>query len=147
MPQPYSLTADLEHFCGGPEGLVEVFDFDKNGVADPATMTRAILAADTLIDSYANKQYLVPFVVVPQLVKDLSARIAVYQTRQAKRMVDPETHGNASKEDLQLLEDIRDGVVTLGVDPSPTKASSRVDASLPRSTSKEVSRKNLDGFR
>lgn len=146
MAHPYSTIADLQQAVGGPDGLAECFDHNKDGVADVDVMNRAIESADAIIDAHANKQYLVPLDVVPTLIRDLSARIAVYLTREGRRMVDPETHGRASKTDQVLLDGIRDGTITLGVDPGPTKASARIDASLPRETTKAVSRAKLGGF-
>lgn len=145
MPHPYSAQADLEHVCGGPAGLVQVFDRGLN-VADATAMAVAISDADSIIDAFVNKQWLVPLDIVPPIIRQLSARIAVYTVRANARMVDPETHGKAYEADLQLLKDLRDCVITIGVDPGPTKASARIDASSPASDLKERSRERLRGF-
>lgn len=146
MAHPYSTQAELAHHCGGAEGLVQIFDDDKDGVADPAAMATAIVDADSMIDAYINKQYLVPLNVVPDLIKHLSARIAVYTRRAAHRMVDPETHGKLFDADLATLKAIRDGAITLGDDPGPTKASARIDGQSDRPLSKDRSRRALRGF-
>lgn len=115
-------------------------------MADPVAMATAIADADAIIDTFVNKQWLVPLDVVPPIIKQLSARIAVYTVRANARMVDPETHGKAYDADLQLLKDLRDGVITIGVDPGPTKATARIDASTPRPENKERSRYRLRGY-
>lgn len=148
MAHPYCTTSDLKFACGGGDNdLIQVFDADGDGVADVALMAEAIENACNFIDAYINKQVLVPLAdPVPPLIKQLTARVAVYHMRASKRMIDPETHGKSWTADEQTLKDIRDGVITLGVDPAPVKASARIDQVAERPWSKDRSRRNLRGF-
>lgn len=142
----YSDQAALEQHTGGPDGLIQLADYDGDGVADAAVVTNAIADADGIINAYVNKQVMVPIVTVPPVVKNLSARLALYSLRMAKRMVDPDTHGKQFDLDMKLLTDIRDGVISLGVDPAPPAASARIDRVTDRPTSKARSRANMRGF-
>jgi phage gp36-like protein len=142
----YSVKADLEQHTGGPDGLIQLADYDQDGIADQTVIDNAIADADGIINGYINKQVLVPLSTVPVMVKNLSARLALYSLRMAKRQVDPDTHGKQFDLDLQMLKDLRDGVITLGVDPAPPAASARIDSVSERPTSKARSRSNLRGF-
>ena len=57
----YSTQADLESACGGAERLVQLADWDRDGIPDPPRIADAITKADALIDSFASKQFHVPF--------------------------------------------------------------------------------------
>lgn len=142
----YCTVTDLEQAAGGPDRLVQIADWNKDGIADADRMALAISGADAMIDAYCNKQYLVPMSPVPPLIRDLSARIAIWRMRQPSNTIDPDTHGACAKDDLDMLKAIKDGEISLGVEPVPQASSMRVDAYTPAGTSRERSRAKLGGF-
>lgn len=142
----YSTTADLQQAAGGADRLVQLADWDNDRVADATPIANAIAAADGEINSYINKQYLVPLAVpVPQVIVDTSARIAKYRLAVARGMVD-QFIKDEHTEDVKWLESLRDGTNSLGVEPIPVQASMRIDAYSPRPTTKDISRLKLKGF-
>lgn len=141
----YSSQADLEQAVGGPVHLVQLADWDQDRVADVAVIAGAIADADAEINSYVNKQYAVPLAVVPVAVKNLSARRAKFRLRSARGMVDQFTKDEYDA-DTKWLEGVRDGLISLGVEPIPAPAAMRVDAVSERPSAKDVSRKKLYGF-
>lgn len=143
----YSTSADVQVACGGPAKLLQLADKDGDGVADTGVVDAAIVEADGLIDSYAHKRFAVPFAAPSPIVKALSARLAAWNLRRGK----PGT--TITKEEIELhdidlkwLEDLSKGLVSPGVEPSPTKSELIVDTAGQRDTVKEISREKLKGF-
>lgn len=142
----YSTNADLQNQVGGAARLVQLCDLDGDRLVDQPVIDAAIASADAEINSYLGKQRLVPMATpYPQMIIDISARMAIYRMRYAKGMPDQWTIDQHVL-DLDWLKAVADGRVTLGVDPEPAKASSRIDASTERASVKEVGRKKLHGF-
>lgn len=142
----YSTTTDVQHAAGGAAMLLALSDYDGDGVQDAAVIAAAIAAADAVIDSYANKRYLVPFAVpVPPAIVALSARLAVYHMRTQRQTAIP---GDIDQHELDItwLEGLRDGKNVAGTDPGPTKSSLQVDAAGERVSTATVSREKLKGY-
>lgn len=148
----YCTQTDIENKVGGIDSLIQLCDFKNSGATTMtvdllSVMNAAIESAQATIDGYINKQVMVPLASpVPSTIKHMTARLAAYELRSARRVVDPETHGKVYEDDMQMLADIRDGVITLGVDPAPPKASARIDSQTDRPNTKARSRKNMAGF-
>lgn len=142
----YSTSTDLEQACGGPERLVQLADWDKDRIADAAVITKAIAGADAEIDSYVNKQYSVPLSApLPQSIVEVSARRAKYRLLSPRGMVDQFVKDEHDA-DTKWLEGVRDGLISLGIEPVPTAASMRIDGVTERPALKDVSRRKLYGF-
>lgn len=142
----YANTTDLETACGGQARLVQIADWNNDRVADSDRITGALASADATINSYLAKQRLVPLAApYPQSVVECAARIARYRLASARGMLTEDVRTDFET-DIAWLKDIADGKVKLDVDPQPTAASDRIDASIPRASSKDVSRKKLHGF-
>ena len=144
----YCAQSDVENKVGGTAALVALTDINNTGAStvNATVLNAAIESASATIDAYINKAVLVPLAVVPPVIKHLAARLAAYELRAAKRNVDPETHGKVYEDDIKMLDAIKSGDITLGVDPAPLKPSARIDAQSDRSTTKPRSRLNLRGF-
>lgn len=142
----YSTQDDLQQAVGGAARLVQLTDWDNDRVADTGVITAAISEADAEIDSYVNKQYAVPLASVPPAIKRLSARRAKYRLLSPRGMVDSFVK-DEYEADTKWLEGVRDGLISLGIEPIPQAASMRIDAVSERPSLKEVSRKKLFGFR
>lgn len=140
----YSTRSDLALRCGGDERLVQLADWNRDADID-AVINEAIEDADVQINTYVAKQRLVPLSPVPDTVKRCSARIAIYNLKAARDMVDQGVQSRYDA-DLKWLDAVAKGDVTLGEDPQPPPASDRIDSSTTRPASKEVSRSRLRGF-
>ncbi len=141
----YSTTTDVQHAAGGAAMLLALSDFDGDGVIDSDVVAAAIAGADALIDTYANKRFLVPFSEVAPVIVVLSARLAVYAMRQQRQTL---VQGDADQHDLDIkwLEGLRDGANVPGLDPGPTRSSLQVDVAGERVSTATVSREKLKGF-
>lgn len=150
----YSVQGDLEDSCGGVARLVEIADWDKDGVADAARLTSAIAKADALIDSYASKRFTVPFNPVPPIIKQYSAALARLNLVKARGQLTQneqdewdEIASTDEKKPGWLLQLAR-GVVTPGGDPLPpahtTMQNDFVDTVMP--SDRDAARDKLGGF-
>jgi phage gp36-like protein len=141
---PYSTTTDVQHAAGGAAMLTALSDYDGDGGQDAAVIAAAIAAADSEIDSYAEKRFDIPFSPVPTKIVELSARLAVYKMRTQRQTL---TQGDVDQHtaDIKWLEELRDGKVTPGIDPHPPKGPLQVDKAGERDSTKNVSREALKG--
>lgn len=143
---PYSTTTQVQIAVGGAARLVQLADFDADGIADPGVVDAAIAEADALINSYAAKRYAPATLATGIEIGPLSARIAARLLRRNRAQVlisdaDDETR------DRQWLADLRDGKVTLSTDNgTPPAAEMVVDKAGTRSSTKSVSRDRLKGY-
>jgi phage gp36-like protein len=145
----YCTQDDVRIKAGGTQSLIALSDIENLGLTsvDPVPVANAIESASATIDMYVSKHRQVPLVDVPDAIKHLCARLAVYELRAAKKAVDPETHGKDHESDVKLLEAIKDGEITIGQD-APTGPAShlRIDNASDRPTAKDWSRAKLHGF-
>ena len=98
---------------------------DEDGVIDGATVTRAITASDEEINGYVAVKYNVPLNPVPSMIKSISITIAKYKLFEgrAHRLGGiNEAVKDAYKRATDVLKDISKGLISLGVDPPPTKS-------------------------
>lgn len=148
----YSTQAMVQTAVGGSANLVELADLEETFLSDGGAgvtdaVAQAIDDADSIIDSYIAKQVDVPVTPVPRTIANLSAAMAVRILRTNRYK------GQAIKEDLDAdIEDrkwlakIASGELSLGVDPPPTKASTRIDKAGERDSSLIVSKERMKGF-
>jgi hypothetical protein len=150
----YSVQADVQNAIGGATRLVEEFDWDRDGTADPAALTDCIAEADAIIDSFAGKLYAVPFNPVPSIIRLTSARLAVLCSVRRRGMFSDaqqvQWDGIAGTETGKegWLFRLSTGVVTPGGDPPPPKSISmivdQVDTAMP--DDRDASRDKLGGY-
>ncbi len=107
---------------------------------DPAVHTKilgrinsAISRADETINSYAGKQYSVPFSTPPALVVQLSSSLALYFLYLRRASV-PDVVASAYKADIAALKDIASGAVSLGLDPAPASPAEAAEFFSPPAT-------------
>jgi phage gp36-like protein len=148
----YSTQAMVQTAVGGSRNLIELADLEETFAADAGAgmalaVADAIEAADSIIDSYLAKQVAVPVNPVPRTIANLSASMAVRILRSNRYK------GQAIKEDLDAdiedrkwLDKIAKGELSLGVDPPPTKASTRIDKAAARDSSLITSSEKLKSF-
>ncbi len=72
----YCSVSDIKNKLNN-ETLLLLTDDDKNGIPDTDIIESAISAGDLWIDALLNDIYEVPFVSVPEIIKNLSAEFAI----------------------------------------------------------------------
>jgi len=151
---PYSLQADVEQAAGGAKRMIQIADWDSDGVADPVVIANAIAAADALIDSFASKRFTVPLNPVPPAIQRCSAELArIMIVRDRSMLTDDlqrrweELAGTETGKEGWLYR-LATGVVTPGGDPLPLKhgtmSADSVTTELP--SDREESRCKLGGY-
>jgi len=86
----YTTVKEIEIAAGGPRGLIDLADFDKDGIADEVVIRQAQRDADAWIDGYARRLYSVPFDPVPSFVKALATSETIYRLKQFIRITSDE---------------------------------------------------------
>jgi hypothetical protein len=104
----YTTIADLNHAAGGADRLVELADWDGDGVADPAVLERAQLAADGFVDAHLRRfsaEDLAALRASPtETIKRIAAEETIYQIRRqrpASVTEDDEKHREWRTEELR----------------------------------------------
>lgn len=123
----YSTLNDIEDQIS-EEKLAELTSDDGDPV-DETVVTKAIVDADSTIDSYISKAYSVPVMIVPVPPKlnQLSVTIAVYKlfSRRASNVGGVnETVQKDYDDAIRFLELVAVGKATIGIVPTPQTASS-----------------------
>lgn len=148
----YSTQAMVQTAVGGSKNLVELADLEETfttdaGVGMAVTIADAISTADSLIDSYIAKQVAVPVNPVPPTIANLSATMAARILRANRYKGQPVKEDiEADIEDRKWLEKIAKGELSLGVDPPPTKSSTRIDKAGVRDSTLVISNERLKGL-
>ena len=119
----YSTQTDLEERLD-PQLLRALSDDDADGLADPGVVAAAIGDADALIDAHLRARYPIPLDPVPDLVKSISATVAVYFLLTRRSEIVPEVHLKRYEAAIQLLDHIARGQLSLGAG-QPAAASHR----------------------
>lgn len=111
----YCTLDDLKKYLP-EEDLVQLTDDAGTGAIDPAKTAEAIAAADALIEGYTRGRYVVPFDPVPDLIRQLSARLTLYELFNRKQALKvPDQIRKTYEDQLNLLDRLRKGEVTLNV--------------------------------
>lgn len=144
----YSTQDQVQRAVGGPAKLLELSDL-TNGMTpaiDAVVVADAIFEADAVIDSYIGHRSAVPLSPVPPIVSALSASWAARVLRRDKY------NGQVLQDDIDRekidrawLADVARGLVSLGIEPTPAKASQVNDKAGQRDTGALVSRERLKG--
>lgn len=144
---PYSTQSDVQIAAGGATNLAQLSDLENAAAIDASVVAAAIRTADGVINSYVGHRYAVPLAVVPDTIRDLSAAWAVRVLRKNRYNGAPLTDDQeAEKIDREWLVGVADGTISLGLEPTPEKASMVIDKAAPRDSALETSRDRLRGF-
>ena len=109
---PYSTVDDIRKII--PEDdLIQLTDDEGVGVVNEAVLSEAIDQADREIDAYVGARYHVPLDPVPELIRNLSAQMAVFHLY-GRRNLTSEVWESRYKNAIRLLDLIRRGEVTIG---------------------------------
>ncbi len=125
--------------------LVQITDECGTGTIDLDKINSAIGRAETTINAYCGKMYRVPFDVVPDVIRDIAVRVALYNLY-ARRDFMVETRELQYKDAIRQLEGISKGLVSLGVEPAPASAAATSETAVFSSNEKVFGRKSLEGF-
>ena len=122
----YATQADMEAHLGIKE-VIALTDRDFQGVVDAAVLSPALDLASDEIDGYLGGRYTLPLPKIPRLLTRLCCDIARYRLCGSETQeTDPVR--TRYKDAVSSLKDIRDGKMTLGLDPAqqPVATSSTV---------------------
>lgn len=95
--------------------LTGLTDDNNIGVEDDEMIAQAIADADSEIDGWIGKKCTVPLSPVPDLVRKMSADIAIYNLW-ARRQGAPEDRRDRYKNAIAFLKSVAEGKATLGAD-------------------------------
>lgn len=116
----YCTLDDLKKYLP-EEDLVQLTDDAGAGAIDTAKTAEAIAAADALIEGYTRGRYVVPFDPVPDLIRQISARLALYELFNRKQALKvPDQIRKTYEDQLALLDRLRKGEVTLSATAAAT---------------------------
>lgn len=138
----YTTTPDLEAAAGGADRLVQLADWDGDGVADASVLASAQSTADSIIDSYAAIRYAVPIESPSAAIVQHAAAEAIYWIRSRRGML---TEDDVRQKELRdkWLDQLSRGRVR----PSdPTPPDSTAVKAARRVSTRDVSRENLKGY-
>lgn len=143
LAMPYATQPQIVIACGGQVAFDQVFDYDGDGVADPAVIAQAQLAADGFINGYLWLRY--KTVANPSgTLQMLAADEAVYYARKYKPGLGltPE-HIADHEQRMKTLEAMRKGEMRPD-DPAPAASSAASKAVFVENDS-AMSRENSKG--
>jgi phage gp36-like protein len=148
----YSTQADLQTAVGGLENLVQLADLENaypgdGGAGISAAVADAIADADGIIDSYVGHRYAVPLSAPSRTIKTVSTNIAARILRANRYKGQPvQEDTDADKVDREWLVGVSKGLYSLGVEPTPAKASIVNDKAGVRDTALIIGRERMKGF-
>lgn len=110
----YTTPSEMETAYGEQELLV-LADRDRDGVADPGVIERAIADAGETIDGYLRTRFTVPIANPPGLIRKIARYLARYELSDDHA---PDRVKDDRKQAIQWLEQIRKGDLDAGIDTS-----------------------------
>lgn len=112
----YATSADLVARFGERE-VIALSDRDGLGQIDAAVIAAAIEQAGDEIDAYLGGRYGLPLAAVPRLLVGVCCDIVRYRLC-GSDVTETDPARNRFRDAIKLLENIRDGKLTLGLDPA-----------------------------
>lgn len=140
---PYASQAQIEAAAGGADRLVELADWDADGVADPEAIAAVQDEVDGWIDGFASLRYATPIENPTQTLVQTAAAECVYRLRDRRGMVNDRDEAR-HQERLEWLKLLNSGRVRPS-DPAPAK-SDAVRAKVVINN-RDESRENMKGLR
>lgn len=113
---PYATQTDMIDRFGETEVLA-LADRDQDGVIDASVVATAIERAGDEIDGYLLGRYGLPLASVPRLLTSICCDIARYRLCGAE-VQETEPIRARYKDAVRMLENVRDGKLSLGLDPA-----------------------------
>lgn len=142
----YSLKADILNQMSDEE-LAQLTS-EQGDFVDDLVITAAIADADSLIDSYVGRQYVVPVSPTPARLKNISAMIAVYNlhSRRSAKLGGVNEAIRTNYEDcISYLKDISVGKAVLDGAVTPARSPSEAGGSF-SANERVFNKDSLDGL-
>jgi len=118
----YCTQTDIENALP-PLELARLTDDLAGDTTATAIVAAKIAEADSVIDAHVGKQYAVPVAPpVPALLTKFSVDISIKYLYERREVVPP-TRQKAFEDAMKLLEEIKVGGLSLGVEPAPAPSS------------------------
>jgi phage gp36-like protein len=96
------------------ETILQLTDDAGLGEIDQVIVDEAITNACAIIDGYCSSRYLIPFAVVPAIIKPVAVDLAVYNLYARRVETMPEVRAANQKNAIKLLVDISQGRIQFG---------------------------------
>jgi phage gp36-like protein len=145
----YCTQADVQVAVGGAIKLAQLSDQDNllAGGVNTSAVSAAIAEACAEMDSYIGHRYAVPLSPVPLTVASKAAAWAARVLRRNAYNGQPLIDDiDREKIDREWLDGVADGTISLGIEPTPVKASIVNDKAGLRDPTLIVSRLRLRGY-
>lgn len=108
--------------------LIELTDDSGTGSVDADKVTRAIADADATIDSYCQGRYTIPLSPVPDMIRQVSVDIAIYNLYSRRQDSVPDNRLERYKNAIRFLDKVSKGQISLGATtPAPETTGASVD--------------------
>lgn len=119
----YSAKVDIQKEISDDD-LIGLTDDESAGIINDVRLTAAIAKADAIIDSYCGQVATVPFVIIPEIIKQHSVTIAIYFLY-VRRGVAPDLIRKNYEDAVAHLKDIATSKASL---PPVGEAGDSIDA-------------------
>lgn len=120
----YATQAQLEDRYH-PDDVVKFADFDGDGIADADVVGRALDDASGLIDSYLQKQFVVPIPApIPDSIVSACITLAWCNLLRGRRSLDEDSRKDCEAV-REWLQKVADGDIEIGLVPKPTESAGK----------------------
>lgn len=114
----YCVQADILKLL--PEStLIRLTDDEDSGSINADRVTEAIASAAEEMDSYLGVKYDLPITSTVPLLGKINVDMAIFNLYSRIKETVPETRQTRYERAIKLLEDIRDGKLSPGIQPPP----------------------------
>lgn len=125
------------------DDLIQLTDDAGTGAVDEDNVDRAIADADAMIDAYCQGRYSVPLTTVPDMIRQVSVDIAIYNLYSRRDMA-PDMRDARYKNAVRFLEKVAGGQIELGAaTPAPTTSGAAVEIDQ---EDRAFTRTRMEGF-
>ena len=101
--------------------LIRLTDDESSGSYDTDRVQEAIDSAAEEMDVYLGSRFDLPISgTIPPILGKINADIAVYNLYSRKKESIPETRSDRYKARIKLLEKIKEGKISIGIQPPPS---------------------------
>jgi phage gp36-like protein len=101
--------------------LIQLTDDEKVGVVNADRVADAIQRASDDVDGFCGVRYAVPFSPTPPLIASWTKSLAAYYLFLRRQHI-PDAVQTAYDNAIARLKEVRDGKMSLGVEPPPTES-------------------------
>jgi len=141
----YSTVEDLKTLVT-EKALIQLTDDEGLGAFNQVRVDEAIARADAEIEAYCRERYEVPFEDVPELVRNISADIAIYNLFSRRVTEMPELWAERYRNSIKRLEGISRGTISLITAASGTSGSEGGVGNSREPGDRTVSLERLKGY-